>query len=284
MPSPVPDDREPRMQTPQNMPPQLWSRFLMRVRQVRRRPLFVNLRSLLERIPFKPLDINCLYFLEYSSVPPHHANFLRGRVEVRGASIEDLDGLTACKPIPRVFLQRFKANDICAVAVLDGRIIGYQWICTKPVYVEERYAYRIEVPPDTIYTYDIYIVPEHRLAGIWFKFHSLYLREMMQRLHRQKIIGMVDYGNRLAMNTHLRFGFKLFRRVFIIKVLRKSLFITRTLRGDAIALPQWVSFADGAGAPGHTPPASSPAPAARGSSRPEPPAAWLPHQTGRKQD
>jgi hypothetical protein len=256
----------------------------MRARQVRRRPLLVNLRSLLERIPFQPLDINCLYFLEYSSVPPQHANFLRGRVEVRTATLEDLDGLTTCKPTPRIFRQRFKANDTCAVAVLDGRIIGYQWICTKPVYVEERYAYRIEVPPDTIYTYDIYIVPEHRLAGIWFKFYSLYLREMMQRLHRQKIIGMVDYGNRLAMNTHLRFGFKLFRSVFIIKVFRKSLFRARTLRGDAVAVPQWGSFGDGAGAPGHRPPATSSVPAARGSPRQEQPATWVPRQTERKLD
>ena len=272
------------MHTPQNMSQGSWSRFLTRVRQVRRRPLLVNLRNLLERIPFKPLEINCLYFLEYSTVPPQHANFLRGRVEVRAATVEDMDGLTACKPIPRVFLQRFKANDMCAVAVLDGRIIGYQWICTKPVYVEERYAYGIDVPPDTIYTYDIYIVPEHRLAGIWFKFHSLYLREMMQRLHRQKIIGMVDYGNRLAMKTHLRFGFKLFRRVFIIKVFHKSLFITRSLRGDTVAVPQWASLGDVAGVSGRTPPAPSPAHAARGSARPEPPAAWLPPQTGRKLD
>jgi hypothetical protein len=282
MPSPVPDDRKERMQTPQNIPQRPWARFVTRARQVSRRPLLVNLRNVLERIPFKPLEINCLYFLEYSSVPPPHANFLRGRVEVRGATIEDLDGLTACKPIPRVFLQRFKANDTCAVAVLDGRIIGYQWICTKPVYVEERYAYRIEVPSDTIYTYDIFIVPEHRLSGIWFKFHSIYLREMMQRLHRQKIIGMVDYGNRLAMNTHLRFGFKLFRSVFIIKIFRKSLFIARTLRGDTVALPEWVSSPDGAGTPRHTPPAISPAPAARVSPRPEPPATWLPQQSERK--
>jgi hypothetical protein len=272
------------MHTPQDMPQRPWSRFIMRARQVCRRPLFVNLRSLLERIPFKPLELNCLYFLEYNSVPLQHANFLRGRVEIRSATLDDLDGLTAIKPIRRVFLQRFKANDTCAVAVLDGRIIGYQWICTKPVYVEERYAYRIEVPPDTIYTYDIFIVPEHRLSGIWFKFHCLHLREMMQRLHRQKIIGMVDYGNRLAMNTHVRFGFQLFRSVFIIKVFRKSLFITRTFRGDTMALPQPVSLTNGPGAPGHNPPVSSPSPAVRGSPRPEPRAAWHSQQTERKLD
>jgi hypothetical protein len=269
MPSPVPDEPKLRTNT-QKMLQRSWSTLITRARQLRRRPLLVNLRSVLERIPFRLLEINCLYFLEYGSVPPQHANFLRGRVEIRRATLEDLDDLTKCKPIRRAFLKRFKANDACAVAVLDGRIIGYQWFCVKPVYVEERYAYQIEVPPDTIYTYDIFILPEHRLAGIWFKFHCLYLRELMQRLHRQKIIGMVDYGNRLAMSTHLRFGFKLFRSVFVIKVFGKSFFVTRTLRGDTVAVPQWVSGADGAGAPEHLSLVSAPSPAPRGSSRPEP--------------
>ena len=107
------------------------------------------------------------------------------------------------------FRNRLAANDECAVAV-DGRIVGYQWFCTRPRYVEERYACGIEVPADTVYEYDIFILPEYRLAGLWLNFHCLYLRELMGRLQRQRVVGMVDYGVRLSMNTHLRFGFTLF--------------------------------------------------------------------------
>jgi hypothetical protein len=244
--------------------------FVTRTSQLRRRPLLVNLRSLLQRIPFRPLDINCLYFLEYVGIPPQHARFLRGRAEVRSATLQDLEGLTKCQNTPLVFLNRFNSNDYCAVAVLDGRIVGYQWFCDKPSYVEERYSYEFEVPPDAIYEYDIFILPEHRLAGLWYKFHCLYLRELMQRLHRDKLIGMVDYGMRLPMNTHLRFGFKLFHRVFVIKMFGKSMFIGRPLRGDKVALPRWISFADSAGTQGPKRPEFSPAPTATGSGQTQP--------------
>jgi len=232
---------DPMRNDPRNMLWTSWSMLATRIGQLRRRPLLVNARSVLDRIPSKPFDINCLYFLEYVGIPPQHANFIRGRAVVRGATLQDLEGLAKCQNTPRAFLNRFKSNDYCAVAVFDGRIVGYQWFCDRPFYTEERYSYKIEVPPDAIYAYDIFILPEHRLAGLWFKFHSLYLRELMQRLHRDRIIGMVDYGNRLSMNTHLRFGFKLFRRVFVIKMFGKSLFISKTFRGDKVALPRWIS-------------------------------------------
>lgn len=210
-------------------------------RWLRSRPLLLNVRSLLQRIPFKPLHINCLYFLEYAGIPPSHSAFLRGRAEIRRGTLEDLEGLTQCQDKRQVFLNRFKANDHCAVAVIDGRIVGYQWFCARPLYVEERYGCTIEVPSDAVYEYDIYIVPEHRLGGLWFKFHCLYLRELMGRLDRQRVIGMVDYGMRLAMNTHLRFGFTLVRRVVVIQIFGKSLCVARAIRGDRASLPRWIT-------------------------------------------
>ena len=204
------------------------------------RPLLLNLRSLLQRIPFQPLDVNCLYFLEYVGVPPQPPGFLRGRAEIRRATLEDLDGLAQCQDRRLAFRNRFAANDECAVAVVDGRIVGYQWFCTRPRYVEERYACGIEVPPDTVYEYDIFILPEYRLAGLWFKFHCLYLRELMGRLQRQRVVGMVDYGLRLSMNTHLRFGFTLFRRVLVVRLFGKSICVGTAIRGDGAMRPRWV--------------------------------------------
>ena len=218
-----------------------WPALVTRVRLLRRRPLLLNVRSLLQRIPFKPLDVNCLYFLEYVGIPPEHPGSLRGRAEVRRGTLEDLDALTKCQDKRLAFLNRFKANDQCAVAVLDGRIVGYQWFCDRPLYVEERYSCPIEVPRDTVYEYDIFIVPEHRLAGLWFKFHCLYLRDLMGRLDRQRVIGLVDYGMRLSMNTHLRFGFRLFRRVLVIQIFGKAICVGRAIRGDRASLPRWIS-------------------------------------------
>ncbi len=233
-----------------------WLSFVKRTSQLRRRPWLVNLGSLLRSIPFTPLDVNCLYFLEYLGLPPQNPNLLRGPGAVRDATVQDLEGLTKCQDRPLAFLNRFKADDHCVVAVADGQIVAYQWFCAKPFYVEERYAYRIDVPPDTIYEYDVFILPAYRLGGLWFKFHCLYLKELMQRLQRRRIIGMVDYGNRISMSTHLRFGFRVFRRVAVVKLFGKSFFIEKTFRADEFEAPGWMGGARG--------------PRARGPERPEP--------------
>jgi hypothetical protein len=209
-----------------------------------RRPLLVTLRLLLQRIPFRPVDINCFYLFEYAGIPPHNPQFCRGRAEVRRATRQDLEGMANCQNTPDAFLDRFNSNDDCVVAVADDHIVGYEWFSDKPFYVEERYSYKILIPPDAIYAYDAFVLPEHRLGGIWLKFMSVYLRELMYAQRRKRIITMVDYGNRISMSTHLRFGFKVFLRVFVIRVFGKSIFLTRTIRGDKRALPHWVSIAD----------------------------------------
>jgi GNAT superfamily N-acetyltransferase len=191
--------------------------------------LFAIVREILQRIPFKPLDINGLYFMEYAGLPPAAANLQRSRANVRSATLGDLEGLAACQNTRDAFLRRFSSNDYCVVAVFDGRVVGYEWFCDKPLYVEERYSLEIAVPSDGIYAYDGFILPEHRLAGIWVKFQSVYLRELMQKLHRQKIVTIIDYGNSLSMNTHLRFGFKLVRKIFVIRIFGKSFFFKRSL-------------------------------------------------------
>ena len=227
-----------------------WMSLVTRARQLRRRPLLLNVRSLLQRVPFQPLDINCLYCLEYAGIPPRHPAALRGRAEVRTGTLEDLEGLTQCQDKRAAFVNRFKANDYCAVAVINGRIVGYQWFCERPVYMEERYGCEIDVPPDTLYEYDIFILPEYRLSGLWFKFHCLYLRELMQALNRQRVIGIVDYGMRLSMNTHLRFGFSLYRRVVVIQAFGKTICIGKAIPGGKGALPRWISGGETAGTRG----------------------------------
>jgi hypothetical protein len=52
---------------------------------------------------------------------------------------------------------------------------------------------------------------------------------------------MIDYGNRLSMNTHLRFGFQIFRRVVILRIFGKSFFFERSLRYEKGAAPRWLS-------------------------------------------
>lgn len=197
------------------------------MRQFPQRPTLMRLRHLLQRIPFKPVDINCLYFLEYPGIPLCVSIFSRARSEVRSATVGDLPGIIKCQNTPRAFLKRFQSKDHCVVAVANGQVVGYEWFCDKASYVEERYSYKIDIPQDAVYAYDAFILPEHRLSGIWLKFKTVYLRELMQSIHKRQIITMVDSGNQMSMSTHLRFGFKLIRKVFVLKVFGKSIFWER---------------------------------------------------------
>lgn len=205
----------------------------VRMKHVRGRSILAQLRNLLQRIPFKPIDINCLYFLEYAGVPRYQTGFIRTRYEVRRAALDDLPGLVACQATPETFLNRFAMNDHCVVAVSGDNVVGYEWFCDKPFHLEERYGYRIQIPPDGIYAYDAFILPEHRVSGIWPTFKAVFLRELMQNLHKRNVITMIDHGNYLSMNTHLRFGFQLIRAVFVLKLFGKSFFINRKInRGN----------------------------------------------------
>jgi len=205
----------------------------MMARRLQRHPTLVILRQALQRIPFQPLDVNCLNVLEYMGVPPRDAQHERVRAEVRSATPQDLDGLTSCQHSPATFLKRFAADDRCVVAIVDGRIAGYEWFCHRPCHVEERYAYRIDVAPDAIYAYDAFIRPEYRLMGIWLKFKSVYLRELMERSDKRRIITTIDSGNRLSMQTHLRFGFRALRKVLVVKACGRCVAHATTVPQDA---------------------------------------------------
>src|SRR5712692_7368884 len=75
-----------------------------------RRSLLVRLRNLLQRIPYRPIDINCLYFLEYAGLPPRETAFRRLRGEIRGATLDDLDGITRCQSTTHAFLKRIQST------------------------------------------------------------------------------------------------------------------------------------------------------------------------------
>lgn len=194
--------------------------------------MLVMARRLLQRVPWAPLDLNCLYFLEYRGLPPERSSRFTGQtgIEVRGASREDFERLNECDEVRSSFLQRLDSNDHCVLALAQGQIVGYQWFCGHPVHVEERYALRIGVPTDTIYTYDAFILPEFRLTGIWVKFQSLYLRDLMRKLGKNRIITMVDRGNQLSLATHLRFGYRPYHEVLVLRLFGKSLFLERPIR------------------------------------------------------
>ena len=196
--------------------------------------VFLLARKALRRISFAALDVNCLNCLEYTAGSCSRYARFADDIYVRGGTVLDLDKLAECQNFPQASAERFASKEHCVVAVADGRIIGYQWFCDKQVRIEERYSYSVQIPSDTLYGYDAFVRPECRRLRVWSRFHSEYLPKLLARLQRNKIIVMVDQGNTVSMSAHLRLGYKLYRKVYVLQIRNKSLFATREIhtRGE----------------------------------------------------
>ena len=203
--------------------------------------LFAFGQRVLRRISFATIDVNCLNCLEYTARVCNTCSNFAEDIYVRGGTLLDLDKMAECQNFPHAAVERFASKEHCVVAVADGRIVGYQWFCDKPARIEERYSFNVQIPADALYGYDAFVRPECRRLKVWSRFHSEYLPKLLARLQRNKIIVMVDQGNSASMNAHIRLGYKLYRKVYVLKIRNRSLFVTREIhtRGRSRRGAQW---------------------------------------------
>lgn len=190
----------------------------VRVAELRRTPPLLLLQKVVRQVPFTPVDVGKLCFLRLDRIPRVPAGLLRGPGLVGRVTADDLDRLLLVRDQRAVFLERFAKGDHCVAASVDGRIVGYEWFCDRPVHHETAWGYDIVVPPGFVYAYDAYIAPPYRNSGIWLRFKA-YLGELMLQSGHAGVLTFVEYGNWPSLRTHLRFGFTPDREVFVLKVL-----------------------------------------------------------------
>jgi GNAT superfamily N-acetyltransferase len=158
------------------------------------------------RIPFRPVDVGRLCFLRLDGVPHVRPAMLRGPAAVRPASLVDLDDLTRFHDKRDLFRARFADGDHCVAAIVDGRIVGYEWFCENATHRETAWGYEIVIPRGCVYAYDAYIDPAYRNCGIWLRFKA-YLGEWMADRGKRSVLTFVEEGNTASYRTHVRFGF-----------------------------------------------------------------------------
>jgi len=123
-------------------------------------------------------------------------------------------------------MKRFISGDYCLVAIANGRIVGYEWFSSRNQHIEDRYHYKLVIPPYAVCAYDAYILEEYRLTGIWVKF-KVCLAELMNELGKRLVITMIDYGNEASIRAHLRYGFRRVKSVFFLRILGLRMFRER---------------------------------------------------------
>jgi len=163
---------------------------------------------------FLPIQYDIHIFLRYDGIP--HVERLLFAGIVREATENDLPLLIQCNPKPERFQERFRHGDRCLVAETPpGEIIGYEWFSAPPYHRDQKYHYKIPIPPEAYYLYDAFILPQLRVSGVWLALKS-YMGKIMKEEGKSALITYVSYNNTLSLRTHFRFGFQVYERVSVI--------------------------------------------------------------------
>ncbi len=200
-----------------------WSRLKDRAASLARTPGLLLAQKVLRRVPFRPIDIGKLCFLQLNGAPKVPASMLRGDAEVRFVTLDDLDGLARLQDKKAIFRERLADGDRCVAAIVENRIIGYEWFSDRPVHHEAAWGYPITIPGGFVYAYDAYIDPGYRNTGVWLRFKA-FLAEWMAARGKHSVLTFVDYGNWPSLRTHLRFGFEPTESVVALRVMGVRLF------------------------------------------------------------
>jgi L-amino acid N-acyltransferase YncA len=191
--------------------------------RLRHTPLLLVVQKIVRRIPFRPVDVGQLCFLRFDGVPRVPPSMLRGPATVRFATVADLEELVHLQDKRAEFRARFAAGDHCAVAIVEDRIVGYEWFCDKATHRETAWGYTIAIPSGGIYAFDAYIDPAYRNTGVWLRFKA-YLGDWMTATGKREVLTFVEYGNAASFRTHVRFGFRPSTTVLALKVLGMTRF------------------------------------------------------------
>lgn len=204
------------------------------VAKARRTPGLLIAQKMLRRMPFKPVDFGTLCFLRLDGVPRVPRALLRGCGTVRRATRDDLPGLVQLQDKPGVFQERFASGDRCVAALVNERIVGYEWFCEQPMHLETAWGLPITIPLGFVYVYDAYIDPAYRNTGVWLRFKA-YLSDWMTATGKLGVLTFVEDGNLPSLRTHLRFGFRRAETVLAMRVMGLRLF--RRLSMPHVSMP-----------------------------------------------
>ena len=194
--------------------------MISRLKQILGYPPFLIVQKLLGKIPGQPVKIARLFIME---LPVFPVEKILNELIIREAGAEDISSMCLLENKRDLFQKRFSAGERCILAVKGEQIIGYEWISTKNIHIEERYNYPLKVPDDAVYAYDALIKPEYRRQGIWSSLQK-YTIYTASRDGRKKVMVMVDHDNQISIQAHLRFGYVFSRQVFVLMLLGREFF------------------------------------------------------------
>jgi len=160
-------------------------------------------------IPDKPLlPANMVRKLSFSEIEPGHLAL-------------------AQMPVPAAVIQaRFDQNALCLGAWRGDVLLGYIWLCFDRYREDEiRCDYLISEVPGSVFDFDLYILPEHRMglafAAVWHGANEyLRARGVLRSFSR------LTRFNNASRRSHARFKWQRVGRVIVFVAWRLEVMLT----------------------------------------------------------
>ena len=106
-------------------------------------------------------------------------------------------------------------RDFCFAAFHGDRLANYSWFALDAIEPEHSFGAGLTLPPDTVYLYKAYTVPDYRGRQI----HGAALSRAAEHFRQRgaaRMIAIVDYANWASLRSHAKLGFRRAGRLFWI--------------------------------------------------------------------
>jgi GNAT superfamily N-acetyltransferase len=100
--------------------------------------------------------------------------------------------------------KRLNAGHLCFVALSDGNLANYAWVCFHECYINEL-EIKIRLRPGSAYRYDVFTFPAYRGKGVYpsvFEESCNYLSQ----IGIKELYGLVDSGNSRMLRVFEKAG------------------------------------------------------------------------------
>jgi GNAT superfamily N-acetyltransferase len=196
------------------------------------------IHHLIERVPRWLFHVDILYVTELTE--PDRTIRRPRRGVVRDVRPEDAEALEAVFPRggAAAYRERMSRGDLGFVCEADGRMVAMGWLNPGAEHAEPEKFCHFVVPPDAVWAYDLWVLPEWRLRGAMVAV-VLHTFDCARRLGRSRLCGYASWHNRESLGAHVSFGHRLAGRLVVVNLLGLRWHRARRLEPGARA---WTRF------------------------------------------
>lgn len=142
---------------------------------------------------------------------------MRAHVEIREI-LRDAPEIALMPVRPDAMAARLRQKTVCLGAFRKGKFIGYMWFC-HDTYEEDqaRCTYRLTPPEQSVFDFDFYLFPEHRL-GLGFVALWNGANEYLSARGIRHTYSRLDRFNLASRRAHDHLGWKRVGQVLILQL------------------------------------------------------------------